>query len=190
VKVRAISVLFFAACKSHEAQTAPETAVVVPPTETAPEPSTPEASVAPELDATPEAAASVVATPSPTPTYVHDRFPTGLKIHTPQLRLGTLTVNGRLPLQVIQRVLRQSFGRFRICYDDGLRNNPTLQGRVVVKFLINRDGSVGSSSDGGSDIPDQVVTQCVVRWFNGFSFPEPEEGTVTVVAPIAFSPGD
>ena len=41
------------------------------------------------------------------------------------------SVSGRLPPEVIQRIVRQNFGRFRLCYENGLRNNPNLQGRVV-----------------------------------------------------------
>ncbi len=106
----------------------------------------------------------------------------------PSLRMGTMSVNGRLPPEVIQRIVRQSFGRFRVCYENGLRLNPQLQGRVATQFIIGRDGSVTSAKDNGSDMPDQTVTQCVVRAFANLSYPQPEGGIVTVVAPIIFSP--
>ena len=41
---------------------------------------------------------------------------------------GATQVNGRLPPEVIQRIVRQNFGRFRLCYENGLRNNPNLAG--------------------------------------------------------------
>ncbi len=52
--------------------------------------------------------------------------------------------SGRLPPEVIQRIVRQNFGRFRLCYENGLRNNPNLQGRVSVRFVIGRDGAVSN----------------------------------------------
>jgi hypothetical protein len=107
-----------------------------------------------------------------------------------QLRQEVTTVNGRLPEEVIQRVVRQNFGRFRLCYENGLRTNPNLQGRVAVKFVIDRSGAVSTASDGGSDLPDQGVVGCVVRGFSNLSFPQPEGGIVTVVYPIIFNPGD
>ena len=64
------------------------------------------------------------------------------------------SVSGRLPPEVIQRIVRQNFGRFRLCYENGLRNNPNLQGRVAVRFVIGRDGAVSNVSNGGSDMPD------------------------------------
>jgi len=107
----------------------------------------------------------------------------------PSIRQGAITVNGRLPPEVIQRIARQSFGRYRLCYENGLRSNPSLQGRVVVKYTIDRDGSVkGTPTDGGSDLPDQGVVQCVIRAFQSLSYPQPEGGIVTVTYPLIMSP--
>jgi hypothetical protein len=106
------------------------------------------------------------------------------------MREGGTSVNGRLPPEVIQRIVRQHFGQFRLCYEAGLRANPSLQGRVGVRFAIDRSGAVSFASDGGSDIPDQGVVQCVVAGFRTLSFPAPEGGTVAVSYPLVFSPGD
>jgi FHA domain len=103
--------------------------------------------------------------------------------------IGQTTVSGRLPPEVIQRIVRQNFGRFRMCYTQGLTNNPNLEGRVAARFVIGRDGAVSNVSNGGSDIPDSGVVQCVLSAFYGLSFPQPEGGIVTVVYPIMLSPG-
>jgi len=107
----------------------------------------------------------------------------------PILRNPTMESNVRLPAEVIQRIVRQNFGRFRLCYEAGLRGNPTLSGRIATKFVIGRDGAVMQSSDAGSDLPDQNVVACVVRSFNSLSFPMPEGGVATVTYPIILSPG-
>ncbi len=120
----------------------------------------------------------------------HGRLGGAHQAKAPTLRQGSTTVNGRLPPEVIQRIVRQNFGRFRLCYDNGLRTNPNLQGRVSVKFVIDRSGAVSTAQDGGSDLADQGVVSCVVRGFNNRSFPQPEGGIVTVVYPIIFTPGD
>jgi tetratricopeptide (TPR) repeat protein len=112
------------------------------------------------------------------------------QVAAPRMREGATSVNGRLPPEVIQRIVRQNFGRFRLCYENGLRNNPNLQGRVAVKFVIDHTGAVSTSADGGSSLPDQGVVGCIVRGFGNLSFPEPEGGAVTVVYPIELSPGD
>jgi hypothetical protein len=105
------------------------------------------------------------------------------------LRIGPTTISGRLPPEVIQRVVRQNFGRFRLCYERGLAQNPNLQGRVSVRFVIDRNGAVSNATNGGSDLPSVDVVGCVVRSYYGLSFPQPEGGIVTVVYPIMFSPG-
>ncbi len=108
----------------------------------------------------------------------------------PKLRSGPTESNGRLPAEVIQRIVRQNFGRFRLCYESGLRGNPGLSGRVSTKFVIGRDGAVMQASDAGSDLPDQKVVACVVRSFNTLSFPMPEGGIATVTYPIILTPGE
>ena len=119
----------------------------------------------------------------------HGRLGGSHRTKPPQVRMGATSVSGRLPPEVIQRIVRQNFGRFRLCYENGLRNNPNLQGRVGVRFVIGRDGAVSNVGNGGSDMPDGGVVSCVVRAFYGLSFPQPEGGIVTVVYPIMFSPG-
>jgi hypothetical protein len=108
----------------------------------------------------------------------------------PRLRPdGTSTVSGHIPAEVIQRVVRQNYGRFRNCYESGLRTNPNLTGRVAARFVIGRDGAVSNVGNGGSDLPDSKVVSCVMTQFYGITFPSPEQGIVTVTYPIMFTPG-
>jgi hypothetical protein len=107
----------------------------------------------------------------------------------PSLRTGAVQVTGRLPPEVVQRIVRQNFGRFRLCYEQGLRTKPSLTGRVSTRFVIDRAGAVASATDAGSDLPSPTVVSCVVRAFSNLLFPQPEGGTVTVVFPVLFSPG-
>ncbi|WP_104987837.1 AgmX/PglI C-terminal domain-containing protein [Sorangium cellulosum] len=112
----------------------------------------------------------------------------GHKVRSPRMTIGSTVVSGRIPPEVIQRIVRQNFGRFRLCYENGLRNNPNLAGRVSVAFVIGRDGAVSSVQSGSSDLPDAGVASCVVRAFYGLSFPPPDGGIVTVTYPILFNP--
>jgi hypothetical protein len=96
---------------------------------------------------------------------------------------------GRLAPEVIQRVVRQHFGRFRLCYERNLRDCPNLSGRVNVKFFIDLDGSVKQPRNADSDMPDGETVACVVEAFRALQFPPPEGGYVTVTYPVMFSPG-
>lgn len=97
------------------------------------------------------------------------------------------TVNGRLPPEVIQRIVRQNFGRMRLCYETGLTRNPSLEGRMAVKFVISRSGEVTTAASEDHSFGDAAVTSCVERAFASLSFPQPEGGIVTVVYPLVFS---
>jgi outer membrane biosynthesis protein TonB len=70
-----------------------------------------------------------------------------------------------------------------------LARNPKLEGRVAVRFVIERDGSVQHSSNDGSELPDAAAVECVVTKFLRLKFPPPDGGIVTVVYPIMLSPG-
>ncbi|WP_437647491.1 AgmX/PglI C-terminal domain-containing protein [Sorangium sp. So ce362] len=108
----------------------------------------------------------------------------------PSVRMGAVQVSGRLPPEVIQRIVRQNFGRFRLCYERGLQRNAGLQGRVAVRFTIDQRGAVAKARDDGSDLPDGAVVSCVLRSFHALSFPPPEAGSVDVAYPILFAPPD
>jgi Ca-activated chloride channel family protein len=106
----------------------------------------------------------------------------------PRVRMGATHISGRLPPEVIQRIVRQNFGRFRGCYQQGLLRDAKLEGRVVVRFVIGRDGRVSKVKVTGGDLADEGVRSCVTRAFYALSFPQPEGGVVTVTYPIVFRP--
>jgi TonB family protein len=107
----------------------------------------------------------------------------------PGAALGAANVKGRLPPEVIQRIVRANFATLRKCYEAGLARNASLAGKVRVRFVIGKDGAVTSVADaGGSDMPDAAVKQCVLAGFSKLAFPQPEGGIVTVEYPIQFTP--
>ena len=107
-----------------------------------------------------------------------------------KVRMGATSVSGRLPPEVIQRIVRQNFGRFRICYEQGLHAQPEPRGsrrgplrdRQRRRGLQRRQRRLGPARTAAS-------SSCVPSAFYGLSFPQPEGGVVTVVFPILFSPG-
>jgi hypothetical protein len=105
-----------------------------------------------------------------------------------RIRAHGVSVNGRLPPEVVQRIVQQSFARFRLCYDMGAQTNPKLEGDVQVRFVIGRTGDVSTVADGGSTLADARVVTCIERQFDQLSFPAPEGGIVTVLYPMTFTP--
>lgn len=104
------------------------------------------------------------------------------------LRQGLVKVNGRLPPEIVMRIGRMNFGRFRVCYEKG--GDPTLSGTVTTKFVIQSNGSVKDAKSESSDLKNASVVDCVARQFGNLAFPPPEGGVVTVEYPVLFSPGN
>jgi len=96
---------------------------------------------------------------------------------------------GKLPAEVIQRIVRQNFGRFRLCIEQ--TRNPWWGtfARVAVRFVIDRKGAVSSATVTENTVWDREVGACVARAFRQLQFPQPEGGVVVVSYPILFSPG-
>ena len=98
-------------------------------------------------------------------------------------------VSGRLPPETIQRVVRQNFGRFRLCYEKDLKEQPSVFMRVTVSFTIGRDGSVSRARGSGEGGAPASTANCVAEAFRAIAFPQPEGGVVNVTYPIVFTPG-
>jgi hypothetical protein len=104
-----------------------------------------------------------------------------------KLKLGAVQGEG-LPAEAVTRVVHHHLGALRLCYETGLLYNPSLQGRVGVRFAVDGNGNVTSAENGGSDLPDGDVVTCVLKTFRKLSFPRPERGPVEVSVPILFDP--
>jgi len=101
---------------------------------------------------------------------------------------GATLSGAGLPSEVVRRIVRQNFGRFRLCYENGLRTDPTLAGSIRMRFVIESDGAVGTVSDAGSLMSDAGVVACVQRVFGGLAFPEPAGGSMAVTYALSFAP--
>ena len=101
------------------------------------------------------------------------------------------TAGSGLPPEVIQRIVRQRLGAIRYCYEKAMTKNPTLGGKVAVRFTIDATGAVSSASAADTTIADAEMVSCVVGAVRGLSFPQPENGgTLVVTYPFNFSPAD
>lgn len=114
----------------------------------------------------------------------------------PASKLGSVTVSQppdakgsrSIDPSQIQAVVRPQYGRFRLCYEQGLHGCPNLEGRITVRFVIGLDGRVVKARPAESDISDAEVVHCVIRAVKSFVFRK-GEGPLTVQYPIMFSPG-
>jgi hypothetical protein len=114
------------------------------------------------------------------------RMGQGRKPKTVKMIEAGTDIQGRLPPDVIKRIVRANYPRFRACYESGLKRDPGLKGTVSVMFIIDTSGAVESASSAGGTLTDGTVTSCVVGVYRTLSFPEPEGGKVRVTYPIDF----
>jgi len=86
----------------------------------------------------------------------------------------------------VTKTVRKNMPALRNCYEKALKKNPTLEGKISVKFTIGTNGRVTSASAASDSIGDASVSSCVIDKFRGFVFDKPEGGSVSYVYPIVF----
>jgi hypothetical protein len=87
----------------------------------------------------------------------------------------------------MRRIIRQSFGRFRLCYEEALRLDPTLACQVDLRVVIERDGTVGKTFVGTTSGVAERVASCVVSVVQRMSFPALDGGAETFAYGVAFA---
>jgi hypothetical protein len=96
---------------------------------------------------------------------------------------------GFLEPSLIDEAVQAGFGLFAHCYRSALERHPKLEGVVRLRFVIDEDGVVSSVRDGGSEIDDPALVDCVAEGFFALEFPEPRRGEVHVLYRVLFDAG-
>jgi outer membrane biosynthesis protein TonB len=90
----------------------------------------------------------------------------------------------------LEAALAQRAKQTRVCYNQALASDSTLQGHVQISVRVGSNGSVCGASVAGNDMGTPVVAQCVAQKFRQTGgFPAPKGGCVDTVIPISFVPG-
>jgi outer membrane biosynthesis protein TonB len=98
-------------------------------------------------------------------------------------------VSGYLSPEQIMRVVRQNQAAVRYCYENELQRQPSLRGRIEIRWRIARNGSVSSARVGSSTMHNARVEGCIVRQVRRWRFPQPDGGEVDVNFPFIFGNG-
>lgn len=69
----------------------------------------------------------------------------------------------------------------RACYDEGQKRIPELQGRLIINFEIDPEGTVVDASQSAQDdqIMDEEVVACVADVIKGITFEKSQRGKRT-----------
>ena len=106
----------------------------------------------------------------------------------PKISLQEAVILGGLPKQAIDEVVKRNMAAIRYCYQRELSRDPSLGGKVTVKFVIAADGSVGSATTRTTTLNNAAVESCINGRFMRMSFPKPSGGGVVIVSyPFIFS---
>lgn len=105
----------------------------------------------------------------------------------PQVRQGKAEVIGSLDKDIIRRIVRAHVNEVRSCYNAGLAKDPTLAGKLVVRFELGADGKVTHVELVDDQLSDAAVGACVAKAVKRWSFPK-SEGGIVVSYPFEFAP--
>ncbi len=106
----------------------------------------------------------------------------------PQVGVKDPIMIGNVDKATVDRIVKQHLAQIRTCYERELSRNPKLSGKVTVKFVIAKDGSVSTSSSAHSTLRSPIAEDCVHGMFRRMRFPPPRGGGIAMIRyPLIFN---
>ncbi len=103
---------------------------------------------------------------------------------------GDPIILGALDKSLIDAVIKRHMNQLRYCYQRELLGDPDLAGKIVVKFVVAKDGTVSSATTKRTTMNNSAVENCINGRFMRFQFPEPKGGGIVIVSyPFVFRSG-
>ena len=91
-------------------------------------------------------------------------------------------------IEDIRRVFDSNKGAIFAIYNRALRQDPSLQGKVVLELQIDPEGHVLACRVVSSELPDPALMEKIVSRIRMFDFGRKEVGTTTISYPVQFLP--
>jgi TonB family protein len=95
-------------------------------------------------------------------------------------------VDGELDPSLVSKEVRARIGAIKACYERALKRNPSLSGKIKVRWTITAAGTVSSVDIEEDSLGDSEVTTCIKGLVARWRFPAPSGGSVDVVYPFVF----
>jgi len=96
---------------------------------------------------------------------------------------------GMMSSSDVADVVNRKIGAIKGCYEQGLKRDPALKGKVTIRFTISGTGKVTTARATLNELSSQVG-DCIANAFTRFRFPPPEGGEVTFEYPFLFTPAN
>jgi hypothetical protein len=84
---------------------------------------------------------------------------------------------GDLDPQAVIAKIRQYRGALVACYEAALKRNPTLAGKITLRFTIGKIGKVTKVDIEADTMHDDDVSQCIIDHAKNWRFPPPQSGS-------------
>jgi TonB family protein len=85
-------------------------------------------------------------------------------------------------------VVRRYAPGIQFCYDNELRKNPGLRGKLVVSLTVLANGTVSEAIVVQNTLRSTAVTECVMSQIRGWQFPTIPHGNSSFKTPFVFTP--
>ncbi len=123
----------------------------------------------------------LVTVPTPKPVTPRATHAGPRKVVAPTVYQGELRASAGLPGQIIVRILAANLTRMTRAFSQELRNAPSTEPRVTVRFVIDGRGEV-AVADVMSSNASKAMSEEVRRVVAELSFPAPDKPLVVVEA--------
>jgi len=99
------------------------------------------------------------------------------------IQTGQVAVLGAIDKELIRRVIQEHASQIRYCYEQELQRDPKLEGKVVIRWIINADGHVSNPQvdGGGTTLSSDPVHRCMMDRIQSWEFPKPKGGGIAVI---------
>ena len=98
------------------------------------------------------------------------------------IQTGSVAVLGAIDKELVRKVIQEHASQIRYCYEQELQRDPRLEGKVVVKWIINGDGHAsGAQVDQGTTLGNERVQRCMMDRIQSWEFPKPKGGGIAVI---------
>ncbi len=106
----------------------------------------------------------------------------GVSLSTPDVE------SGEVDREALARFVKARKSAIQSCYEKELKRNPSLKGKVVVRFSISPSGRTKDIDIEENTLGNEAVASCIKTTIRGWLFPFKPESDVAVAYPFVFSP--
>ncbi len=95
---------------------------------------------------------------------------------------------GSLDKRIIQKVIKQHANEIQACYQNELKKNKDLAGRIACQWTVLENGDVTDAAIVQSQMQNDNVEKCMLNNIKEWKFPPPKGGSVRIQYPFTFAP--